>query len=57
MYDVEEIRKDFPILSRSIEGKRNTFLDTAASAQKPRCVVDRMVTALTEQYANDHRGS
>lgn len=57
MYDVEEIRKDFPILSRSIEGKRNTFLDTAASAQKPQCVVDRMVTALTEQYANVHRGS
>ncbi len=57
MYNVEEVRKDFPILFQQIEGKRNTFLDTAASAQKPQCVVDRMIKVMTEQYANVHRGS
>ena len=57
VYSVEEIRKDFPILQRHIEGKRNTFLDTAASAQKPQCVMDKMIKALTEQYANVHRGA
>ena len=57
VYSVEEIRKDFPILQRNIEGKRNTFLDTAASAQKPQCVMDKMIKAMTEQYANVHRGA
>ena len=42
MYDVYEIRKDFPILSELINGKPNTFLDTAASAQKPRQVIEKM---------------
>ena len=42
MYDVEKIRKDFPELNILVEGKRNAFLDTAASAQKPLAVIERM---------------
>lgn len=57
MFDVEKIRQDFPILAQSIQGKRNTYLDTAASAQKPLCVIERMKQAYLEQYANVHRGS
>ncbi|MBR5154720.1 MAG: SufS family cysteine desulfurase [Alphaproteobacteria bacterium] len=57
MFDAYEIRKDFPILSKLIEGKRNTYLDTAASAQKPCSVINRMVKAYEEEYANVHRGS
>ncbi|MBR5599630.1 MAG: aminotransferase class V-fold PLP-dependent enzyme, partial [Alphaproteobacteria bacterium] len=57
MFDVYKIRKDFPILEKLIEGKRNTYLDTAASAQKPKSVIDCMVKSYTEEYANVHRGS
>ncbi len=57
MYDVEAIRKDFPILSRLINGKPNTFLDSAASAQKPQVVIDKIVQTYTRDYANVHRGS
>jgi len=57
MYDVYEIRKDFPVLSRLINGKPCTFLDTAASAQKPLCVIKKMNEAYTQNYANVHRGS
>ena len=57
MYDVYEIRKDFPILSELINGKPNTFLDTAASAQKPRQVIEKMNGVYFGQYANVHRGS
>lgn len=57
MYDVYEIRKDFPILSELINGKPNTFLDTAASAQKPRQVIEKMNEVYFGQYANVHRGS
>jgi cysteine desulfurase/selenocysteine lyase len=56
MYDVEEIRRDFPILERRIGGKRLVYLDNAATSQKPRHVIE----ALTEYYevhnANIHRG-
>ena len=47
MYDVEQIRLDFPELQILINGKRNTFLDTAASAQKPTIVYDKMVDVCT----------
>ncbi len=54
--DVERIRKDFPILTQTIRGKPLVFLDSAASAQKPRAVIDAMVHAMETQYANVHRG-
>ncbi len=55
-FDVEKIRADFPILSQTIRGKPLVFLDSAASAQKPRAVIDAMVNAMETQYANVHRG-
>ena len=57
MYDVEQIRKDFPVLGIEINGKPNTFLDSGASAQKPQAVIDRIVQAYTREYSNVHRGS
>lgn len=57
MFDVYEIRKQFPVLGRLINGKPNTFLDTGASAQKPQCVIDKMMKVYSEDYANVHRGS
>ena len=57
MYDVEQIRKDFPIFDVKINGKANTFLDSGASAQKPRCVIDKIVEVYTKSYANVHRGA
>jgi cysteine desulfurase / selenocysteine lyase len=55
-YDVEAIRKDFPILSREIYGKPLIYLDNGSSAQKPQVVVDAMIECLTHEYANVHRG-
>ena len=54
--DIERIRRDFPILTQMIRGKPLVFLDSAASAQKPRAVIDAMVLAMETQYANVHRG-
>jgi cysteine desulfurase / selenocysteine lyase len=54
--DVGRIREDFPILKQTIRGKPLVFLDSAASAQKPRVVIDAMVHAMETQYANVHRG-
>src|ERR1700735_3852845 len=56
VFDVERIRRDFPILTQTIRGKPLVFLDSAASAQKPRVVIDAMVNAMETQYANIHRG-
>ena len=55
-FDVEKIRADFPILAQTVHGKKLVFLDSAASAQKPRAVIDAMVHAMETQYANVHRG-
>jgi cysteine desulfurase / selenocysteine lyase len=55
-YDVARVRADFPILSREIYGKPLVYLDNAASAQKPKAVLDRMRKAYEEEYANVHRG-
>ena len=55
-FDVQRIRQDFPILSQRVHGKPLVFLDSAASAQKPRAVIDAMVHAMETQYANVHRG-
>jgi cysteine desulfurase/selenocysteine lyase len=54
--DVARLREDFPILSTQVYGKPLVYLDNAASAQKPREVVDRMVHATYHEYANVHRG-
>ena len=54
--DIARIRADFPILSQTIRGKPLVFLDSAASAQKPRAVIDAMRTTMETQYANIHRG-
>ncbi len=55
-FDVDRIRADFPILTQKIRGKPLVFLDSAASAQKPRAVIDAMRNAMETQYANVHRG-
>src|SRR5512143_3922448 len=55
-YNVAKIRADFPALSMRVYGKPLVYLDNAASAQKPRAVLDRLEKAYTEQYANVHRG-
>lgn len=57
MYNVENIRSDFPVLRRIINDKPNTFLDSAASAQKPQVVIDKIVDIYTKEYSNVHRGS
>ncbi len=56
VFDVEAIRAQFPILNETVRGKPLVFLDSAASAQKPRFVIDAMVHAMETQYANVHRG-
>ncbi|WP_395002609.1 cysteine desulfurase [Cypionkella sp.] len=56
MYDVEEIRADFPILSRQVNGKPLVYLDNGASAQKPQVVIDAVTQAYAMEYANVHRG-
>jgi cysteine desulfurase / selenocysteine lyase len=56
MFDVDRIRYDFPILAREVYGKPLVYLDNAASAQKPKAVLDAMMKSMTEEYANVHRG-
>jgi len=56
MLDVEAIRRDFPILSRQVNGKQLVYLDNGASAQKPRVVIDAVSRAYAQEYANVHRG-
>ena len=51
------LRADFPILSQTVRGKPLVFLDSAASAMKPRVVIDAMCNAMETQYANIHRGA
>lgn len=55
-FDVEAIRRDFPILKRKIYGKRLAYLDNAASAQKPQSVLNVMDEVYKNNYANVHRG-
>lgn len=56
LLDVASVRAEFPILSRDAYGKPLVYLDNAASAQKPRAVIDAMKTAMEHSYANVHRG-
>jgi len=54
--DVERIRKDFPILERTVDGHPLVYLDSAASSQKPRAVLDAMTAYYEQHHANVHRG-
>ena len=54
--DVEKIRSEFPILSTEMRGQPLTYLDSGASAQKPRVVIDAMADFYSTHYANIHRG-
>jgi cysteine desulfurase/selenocysteine lyase len=56
MLDIDSVRRDFPILSRKVNGKPLVYLDNGASAQKPQVVIDAVTTAYAEEYANVHRG-
>jgi cysteine desulfurase / selenocysteine lyase len=55
-FDAQAARAQFPILSRPVNGKPLIYLDSAASAQKPRAVIDAMSRAMEHSYANVHRG-
>jgi cysteine desulfurase/selenocysteine lyase len=55
-YDVARVREDFPALGLKVYGKPLVYFDNAASAQKPKAVLDRMMQAYTSEYANVHRG-
>ncbi len=55
-FDVDALRREFPILSRKVHGKNLVYLDNAASAQKPRAVIAAMSSFLETDYANVHRG-
>lgn len=55
-FDIAAIRAEFPILKREVHGRPLVYLDNAASAQKPRAVIDAMRGAMEGSYANVHRG-
>ena len=55
-YDVEKIRRDFPILGREVNGKPLVYLDNGASAQKPQAVIDAVTKSYSHEYSNVHRG-
>ncbi len=55
-YNVARVREDFPILSMEVYGKPLVYLDNAASAQKPKTVLDRLTQAYSSEYSNVHRG-
>ena len=56
MFDIEKIRGQFPILEREVYGRKLIYLDSAATAQKPLCVVEKMEELLLNNNANIHRG-
>jgi cysteine desulfurase/selenocysteine lyase len=55
-FDVEKIRKDFPVLQSEVNGKPLRYLDNAASSQVPNLVIERGATYLKEEHSNVHRG-
>jgi cysteine desulfurase/selenocysteine lyase len=55
-FNIDNIRSQFPILSREINGKPLAYLDNAASAQKPQAVIDAMTHQMSHSFANVHRG-
>lgn len=56
VFDVENIRADFPILNVQVNGRPLVYLDNAASSQMPQAVIDRFVQYHTQEHANIHRG-
>ena len=56
MFDVKEIREEFPILSKRVHNKPLCYLDNGASAQKPQRVLDAINRTYSSEYANVHRG-
>ena len=56
MYDINQVRADFPILSRKVYDKPLVYLDNAATTQKPLCVLDAMRDEYLNVNANVHRG-
>ena len=56
MFNPNEIRAEFPLLGREVYGKPLVYLDNAATAQKPRCVIDTIARLYREENANIHRG-
>ena len=55
-FDVEAVRRDFPVLGRSVHGKPLCYLDNAASSQRPRAVIDAISRYYENSHANVHRG-
>lgn len=55
-YPIEQVRADFPILGKPVKGKTLVYLDSTASAMKPRQVIDEESRVYEEEYANIHRG-
>jgi cysteine desulfurase / selenocysteine lyase len=55
-FDIEKVRRDFPILARDVRGKRLVYLDNAATSQKPRAVIDAITRYYEQENANIHRG-
>jgi len=55
-FDVEQVRRDFPILQRKVRGRQLVYLDNAATTQKPQQVIDRLVRYYREENSNVHRG-
>jgi cysteine desulfurase/selenocysteine lyase len=55
-YDIDQVRRDFPILERTVHGKQLVYLDNAATTQKPRQVIDALVHYYEHYNANIHRG-
>lgn len=55
-FDVEKVRKDFPVLSQTVNGKPLVYLDNGASSQVPQAVIDRTSKYLAEEHSNIHRG-
>ena len=56
VFDVQKVRRDFPILNQRVHGKPLVYLDNAATTQKPQSVIDAMVRSYAEDNANIHRG-
>jgi cysteine desulfurase/selenocysteine lyase len=57
LFDVNDIRADFPILEERVHGKRLVWLDNAATTQKPQAVIDRLVQYYSHEYSNVHRAA
>lgn len=56
MFDVQQIRQDFPILASKVYNKPLVYLDNGATTQKPRCVIDKLTECYLQHNANVHRG-